>query len=90
MASRLEFLAPPAEPTLRFERKAGGREVALLGVIEVGEFAPAQPFTNYCWRCFLPMCAQMGRASSPEIARNALRCKIEQWVEAAGLRSERA
>jgi hypothetical protein len=88
-AGRLHFLTPELVPLLRFERRAGGREVALLGVIEAGEFAPALPFDHYCWRCWLPMCPQMGRAASPELARGVLRSKIEQWVEAAGLRGAR-
>lgn len=85
-ARRFNFIAPQPSPLVRFEGRGGGREVALIGVIEVGQLAPSHPFAAFCWRIWLPGCPQqLGRAASPESARSNMIAKIEQWIEAAGL-----
>jgi hypothetical protein len=87
------FLAPTPCDLVRFERREAGREVALVGVIEVGMFAPADARAPhaFCWRIFLPDCPnQLGRARTPEHARSTMRAKIEQWIEAADLKGARA
>lgn len=82
----LRFLPVATEPMLRFETRAGDREIALLGVIEVGEIARCAPHGPKCyWRLRLPFCPQMGHTASLDHARAVMRTKIEQWVEAAGL-----
>ncbi len=88
-ARRFTFLPPESVPSIRFEERAGGREMALSGVIELGEVGPCADSGAY-WRLWLPGCAQLGRAGSVEKARSQLTAKIEQWIEAADLKSVRA
>lgn len=71
-----------------FQSRAGGREVAMLGIIEVGEINPYSApgrGENCYWRLFLPFASPWARAASYESARGRLTVKIEQWLEAAGL-----
>ena len=88
-ARRFTFLPPTPAPLVRFEARAGGREMAISGVIEVGELGPCAGALFY-WRLWLPGCAQFGRASCEKAARDHLESRIEQWIEAAGLKSVRA
>jgi hypothetical protein len=68
-----------------FQPRAGDREIAMLGVVEVGEIGPCLAGGLFYWRLWLPGCRQLGRAGIPKSARDQLTVKIEQWVEAAGL-----
>lgn len=85
-ARRFSFLPPEPPRQVRFEDRAGGREVAVSGVIEMGELGPYGESLFY-WRLWLPGCPQFGRASSQKAARDHLLCRIEQWTEAADLKS---
>lgn len=76
---------------LTFERsEIGGREVARLGAIVIGEVAP-----NPCgrqvqaWaRIFLPeITTRAFPATSIEKAKSILESKTRDWIEAAGLRA---
>jgi hypothetical protein len=68
-----------------FKSRPDGRTVAMLGLIEVGEIGSWMPGAFY-WRLRLPFCCcQMRRAGSFDAAREQLRDKIEQWIDAAGL-----
>lgn len=91
MSARLQFLAPPAvAPMVSFAPAADGRELVMLGLVQVGEISPWGGGLS-CWRLWLPSCGgQFGRAGTLKAAREHLISRIEQWVEAAGLRSAQA
>jgi hypothetical protein len=75
---------------VRFEGRADDREAALVGVIEVGQLGPCAAGGLFYWRLWLPGCAQFGRAGSSKAARDHLISRIEQWIEAADLKSVKA
>jgi hypothetical protein len=85
------FIAPGPVQLVHFEPLAGNRERALLGVIGVGEIGPCSETTSlFWWRLFLPNCASFGRAPTGKAAREHLTSRIEQWIEAADLKSVKA
>jgi hypothetical protein len=89
-ARNWSFLAPTPAPPVRFEGRAGDREAALMGVIEVGQIGPCPPGGLFYWRLWLPGGPSLGRASSPKAARDHLTSRVEQWIEAADLKSVKA
>lgn len=87
-AARSFTVAPP-ERLVRFEGLAGSREMAFVGMVEVGWIGPAGP-TQFSWRLWLPGGPQFGRAPTLKAARDHLISRIEQWIEAADLKSVKA
>jgi hypothetical protein len=67
-----------------FRPACDDREIAMLGVLEVGEIGRYDAGMAY-WRLWLPGCVAFGRAAHPRAAREYLTAKAEQWIEAAGL-----
>lgn len=91
MTAALKFLPPPAaEPMVTFAPAAEGRELVMLGVVQIGEISPWHGGVSI-WRLWLPSCGPgFRRAPCLDAARDQITDRIEQWVEAAGLRSVHA
>ena len=83
MVVPIEGAAVTDSPVI-FRDACDDREIAVLGVLDVGEVGRYDAGKAY-WRLWLPGCAGFGRAPHPKAAREHLTTKIEQWIEAAGL-----
>lgn len=77
----------PAPSPVSFEPRAGGREVAKLGLWEVGAIWPYDNGRSVraCWSIALPPAGDVPRwALSPFAARISLLFAIADWLDGAG------
>jgi hypothetical protein len=82
-------------PVIFRECPSGGREVAMLGGIEIGAVMTVSGYKRHhaAWLFFLPPARvhQWNRARDLEDAKRQLEHQVDQWLECARLRpTERA
>lgn len=71
---------------LIFERRPGGRILALLGVIPVGEISSTG--VSFAWFLMLPALPHITHHDkSLDSAKRAMAFKVDDWLEAAQLAS---